>query len=162
APPAHVSAVRCAGPYLEIRHSVAWFGARPQSTERRGRWAPVCGSGRSTEVANRRSALQANIDLAIDEGPLLGRSQHVDEFVEPRLVGWRELEPCEEIEWLAEVSAVVQPSSYGGKVLQTGSDVARPLLEDCAAFVVGKRPPGGRLPYRNQRRVFRLGASEAG
>src|SRR5262249_60416285 len=149
APPAHVSAVRCAGPYLEIRHSVAWFGARPQSTERRGRWAPVCGSGRSTEVANRRSALQANIDLAIDEGPLLGRSQHVDEFVEPRLVGWRELEPCQEIEWLAEVSAVVQPSSYGGEGTQPRGGGGRPPPRGQRALGLGEGPPARPRAYPN-------------
>src|ERR1043166_403048 len=85
--------------------------------------------------------LYADVDLSVDEAPLLGRSQHADQFVESSLVSWREFEPRQEIERLAKVPAVVQAARDGRKVLHAGRDGAGPPLEDRPPLVLGERPP---------------------
>ena len=57
---------------------------------------------------------QANIDLPVDVFPLLAGAEGLYEFVEQCDVLLGELEPRQKIEWLAELSTLVQPSGNRG------------------------------------------------
>jgi hypothetical protein len=70
------------------------------------------------------SAAQSKLDLAVDELPLLARPQQGEELVEGGRVLGRELEPGEEVERLAEVVGVMQPSRDAGEVREAIADVA--------------------------------------
>ena len=51
---------------------------------------------------------EANVDFADDVGPFLGRAKTPDELLEGGRMLWRELEPGEEVERLAEIPPVMQ------------------------------------------------------
>jgi hypothetical protein len=89
---------------------------------------------------------QADLDLPLDVPPLLGLTQSCEQLVERRLVGFSELEPCQKIERLSELAAMVEAARDGGEVLRPYLDVVRTRLEDCAPLVLREVPPGVRLP----------------
>src|SRR3989442_8090453 len=78
---------------------------------------------------------EPDVDLALNVGPLLGLTQAVDELLKGGCVLWGELEPGQEVERLAEVAAVVQPTGDRRQVLESGRDVVGALLEDPAALI---------------------------
>ena len=85
------------------------------------------------------SSGQADVDLSFYVSPLGGRAEPAHEFLERRGILRGVLEPGEEVEGLAEVTAVVQAA--GDRLDEAGRDVVRPLLEDLSALVLGQRPP---------------------
>src|SRR5437588_3913651 len=129
----------------------------------RALWASR-GRGRNRTLALRPAgtpfAGQADVDLPFDVVPLLGVTQPLDELREiGRGIG-RELKPGQEVKRLAEVSPVVESSGDGGQVFEADGHVVGALLEDLAAFVLGKLPPGRGLPDRDQRRARRVAPTQ--
>jgi len=82
-------------------------------------------SSRARGSASKRRGLpsEAEVDLPFDVGPFLSSSQPPHEFLEgDRMLG-RELEPCEEVERLTEVAAVVQTPRDRREVSESDGDV---------------------------------------
>jgi RNA polymerase sigma factor (sigma-70 family) len=109
----------------------------------------------------RRRPHESDVDLAVDVGPFLAGAEQSEQLVERARVGGGELEPGEEVERLAQVTAVVQPARHRGEVAEPDGDVLRPVLEDRPALVLGQVPPRRRLADRDERRGLGFGATES-
>jgi len=96
------------------------------------------------------STLEAKIDLSIDVGPLLGRSQSADQIFELLGGGGRELEPGEEVELFLQIPTVVEATGDGRQVVEPGGDVAGSGLEYRHALLLGEIPPGWGLADRDE------------
>src|SRR5438552_2332494 len=103
---------------------------------------------------------EADVDLAFDVSPLLGRSESLQELVERFRVLRCELEPGEEVERLAEVSRVVEAPGDRRKIVEPDRDVVRRLLEDRPSLILGQRPPFVGLTDRDQRGACGFGSAE--
>jgi hypothetical protein len=119
----------------------------------------VCARIRRTDhfderrAAPSRLARQPHVDLAIDEAPLFRLAQPTDQLLErPRLL-WVVLEPCDEVERLAELARMVQAPRYGRQIVEADPDVTRARFDDRAALVLCQRPPCLGLTDRNQGRT---------
>lgn len=105
---------------------------------------------------------ETDVDLPVDEAPLLAGPEASHELVERTGMLRSELEPGEEVEWLVQVAAVVQSPRDRGEVAQADVDVMGPLLEDVSALVLGEVPPCRRRPDRDKGRARGLGSTVRG
>src|SRR2546426_964494 len=93
---------------------------------------------------------QPDVDLPFNVIPLSRRAQPQDELLKRGRITGRVLEPGQEVEWLAEVVAMVESSGDRRKVLEANGDMMRVLLENHTPLVLGQLPPFSRLGDRDQ------------
>src|SRR3954467_7128323 len=96
-------------------------------------------------------ALDADIHLALDIIPLLGRAQHADQLFEHFRMRGLELEPGQEVEGLAEVAAVIELAGDRGQVFQARRNVLRLVFKNLPPLFLRQLPPGRRFLDRDQR-----------
>src|SRR4051794_39234928 len=108
------------------------------------------------------SSGESDVDFSFDEAPFRRGAQLADQVLEGAGVGWRELEPGEEVERLVrpEVAAVVQTPGNRRQEAQADGDVPRLRLEHLAPLVLRQSPPRGVLADGDQRRARAGGPAE--
>src|SRR6476619_1857620 len=74
----------------------------------------------------------ADVDLALDIGPLFGGAQHRHQLLELRGMFRRIFEPGQEIEGFAEVAAVIELPRDCGQIFQAARDMMRLVLKNLA------------------------------
>src|SRR6476646_10463809 len=150
----------CAGlTRVSINLQKRWMAG---SSSAKTRFALLPGHDEAVSTRIQPFTLDADIHLALDVIPFLGRAQHADQFLERLRVRGLELEPGQEIEGLAEIAAVIELARDRRQIFQACGDVVRLVLEDLPPLLLRQLPPGRRFLDRDQRGAGRLGAAESG
>lgn len=90
------------------------------------------------------------------QAQLPGFAKPADQLFEGIGLGWRELEPGEEVELLVQIAAVVAAPGHRGQVGEPDLDVPGPRFKNRAALVLGEFPPFRRLADRDEGSAGRL------